>query len=169
MIAAVLQVFAQEAVVPTVEWMNSPEAAEAALTPVTRWLSDNRAFIYEMRKPAADRAIELLDPKTGSRTLLLDQKSARSSLAKVLGDDSTPTYLPYPEEVDGKGKTALYILKGDVYLLDLPSLTFLRVTQTPESESCVRLSPDGKRVAYVRGLLFAYDQDENRRSSRRQL
>ncbi|HSQ74598.1 MAG TPA: DPP IV N-terminal domain-containing protein, partial [Bacteroidota bacterium] len=159
LLAASFAVLAQDIPQPTIEWMHSAEALEATVTPTTRWLSDNRLVLYDVRKPPAERTVEILDPVSGKRTVLIDQNAARASLRTVLGDSATPTFLPFPQELAGNGKTALYIFKGDAFVLDIPSLSFSRVTETPAQESCVRLSPDGSRVAYVRGNnLYVYDR-----------
>ena len=159
LVAAFLPSPAQETQPPTVEWMYSPQAMEMLATPTTRWLTDSRMVINDARKPAKDRSVELLDPKSGKRTTLIDQQRAVGSLKTLLGEDATPTFLPFPLEIDGEGKTALYVIKGDVFLLNIPTMTFARVTETPATESCIHLSPDGNKVAYVRGNnLFVYDQ-----------
>lgn len=150
---------AQDSQTPTVEWMHSPEAIETASTPITRWLSDGRAIVFDTRKPPEERTIELLDPESGRRAPVVDPANALGKLKRLLGEAAAPPTLPFPQEIDGGGKTALYVFGGDVILLDIPSITFSRVTQTPDPESCVHLSPDGKKVAYVRNNnLFVYDQ-----------
>ncbi len=162
LLAVSCAVLAQDIPQPTIEWMHSAEALEATVTPTTRWLSDNRLALYDVRKPPAERTVEVLDPVSGKHKVLIDQDAARASLTTVLGDSATPTFLPFPQELAGNGKTALYIFKGDAFVLDIPSLSFSRVTETPAKESCVRLSPDGSRVAYVReNNLYVYDRTMN--------
>jgi len=160
--AASFAVLAQDNQQPTIEWMYSAEAMEATVTPTTRWLSDNRLVLYDTCRPAAERSVEVLDPSSEKRTILIDQKAARSSLSAVLGDSATPTFLPFPQEIARDGKTALYVIKGDIFVLDIPLLSFARLTETDAQESCVRLSPDGSRVAYVReNNLFVYERTVN--------
>ena len=150
---------AQDVQKPTIEWMHSPEAMEIAATPTTRWLADGRALVFDNRKPPEERTIELLDPESGNRAPLLDPAKTLGKLKELLGEAAAPRTLPFPQEIDGKGKTALYVFGGDVIILDIPSATFSRITQTPDPESCVHLSPDGGKVAYVRSNnLFVYDQ-----------
>lgn len=150
---------AQDVQKPTIEWMHSPEAMEVAAIPMTRWLSDGRAIVFDNRKPPEERTIEQLHPGSGRRELLLDHAKALGSLNELLGETAAPRSIPFPQEIDGMGKTALYVFGGDVVVLDIPSSTFSRITQTPDPESCVHLSPDGGKVAYVRrNNLFVYDQ-----------
>lgn len=151
---------AQESLKPTIEWMFSPEPTASVVTPTTRWLSDNRLVLFDNRKPPAERVIELLDPESGKRSTMLDPVHAVEQLKTLVGEDAAPTVLPFPQEISADGKTSLYVLKGDVFLLDMPSVSFFRVTQTPGPESCARLSPDGVKVAYVRGNdLYVYDRN----------
>ncbi|MGC2403739.1 MAG: S9 family peptidase, partial [Acidobacteriaceae bacterium] len=52
----------------------------------------------------------------------------------------------------------LYLFHGDIFLLDLDSSSFSRVTQTPEEEKNPEFSPDGRFVSFVRGNnLFLWD------------
>jgi len=151
---------AQDVQKPTITWMHSPEVAEIAAVPTTRWLADGRAIVFDNRKPPKERTIELLDPESGRRAPLLDPENIVGKLKQLLGDSLAPPTLPFPQEFDGKGKTALYVFGGDVIVLDIPSSTFSRITQTPEPESCAHLSPDGLKVSYVRNNdLFVFDRN----------
>jgi dipeptidyl-peptidase-4 len=56
------------------------------------------------------------------------------------------------------GKAVFVPLNGDVYAYELASRKTRRVTSTPETEFDPKISPDGKRLAYVReGELFVLD------------
>jgi dipeptidyl-peptidase-4 len=46
---------------------------------------------------------------------------------------------------------AVFLLNGDLYLLDFASSRFERITQTEGEEVSATVSPDGRRLAYVRG------------------
>ena len=57
----------------------------------------------------------------------------------------------------------LYIFKGDVFVLELDSAHFRRLTSTPAEETSASFSPNGRRVAYVRtNDLYFFDLDTNR-------
>jgi dipeptidyl-peptidase-4 len=52
----------------------------------------------------------------------------------------------------------VYLFGDDVFLLDLPTSTFTRVTNTPAEEKDAHFSPDGRVLAYVRDNdLYVYD------------
>jgi dipeptidyl-peptidase-4 len=71
--------------------------------------------------------------------------------------------LPWPLAFDGSGGQALYIFKGDVFVLELKNAHFRRLTSTPVEETSASFSPNGRRVAYVRANdLYFYDLDTNR-------
>ena len=148
---------AQESERLTVEWLYGPQAAEVASTPAFAWLDNGSCVLYDRQKPATERTLELLDPESASRTPLVDAMKAVSSLRQLLGP-SAPRALPFPAVIDGAGSRALYLFDKDVFLLDLATATFRRVTKTGEEEKCVSFSPDGKKIAFVRANdLYAYD------------
>jgi len=150
---------AQEIQRPTIEWMFSTEVTRMAAAPTVRWLSDSRAIVYDSRKLPADRTLELLDLSSGVRKPMLDATEARKQLETLLGEDAAPSSLPYPQDIDGKGSTALFDFRGDVVILDIPTATFSRITKTTEKETCARLSPDGQKAAYVRSNdLYVFDR-----------
>lgn len=140
------------------EAANDPALFQSFSVPRTWWLSDNTALILDPAKPAAERQLERLDPATGKRTPFMDMAKAKSAYEQLYGDGA-PHLLPsVPSQFSADGKRALYMDKGDIFVLDVPSLTFTRVTSTPEAEKNVNFSPDGQRVAYVREKnLYAYD------------
>ena len=71
--------------------------------------------------------------------------------------------LPWPIAFDGSGGQALYIFKGDVFVLELNNAHFRRLTSTPAEETSASFSPNGRRVAYVRtNNLYFFDLDTNR-------
>ena len=71
--------------------------------------------------------------------------------------------LPWPIAFDGSGKRALYIFKGDVFVLEVPNARFRRLTSTAGEETSASFSPNGRRVAYVRDNdLYFLDLDTNR-------
>ncbi len=130
---------------------------DATATPSFKWLSNGKALLYDRRKPPAERTLELLDPATGQRTPLLDPTKTLSGMKAVLGEQG-PRSFPFPQEIDGGGKRGLTVFGGDIFLLDIATGAFSRVTETPVEEKCAALSPDGEKISFVRGNnLFVYD------------
>jgi dipeptidyl-peptidase 4 len=59
---------------------------------------------------------------------------------------------------DRQGKALLVPLDGDIYYVDRATRMVKQLTHTPEDEVDARLSPDGRRIAYVRSnQLFMRD------------
>ncbi len=66
--------------------------------------------------------------------------------------------LPWPTVLSSTGRSAVYEIKGDIYLLDVPSASFTRVTNTAEEEKDAQLSPDATKIAFVRkNDIYLYD------------
>lgn len=152
------QLHAQEPLKVTLETMNDPSFGQAFSLPRTWWLDDNTAIIYDVRQPDSLRVLERLDPSTGKRTPLLNWSAAKTSFAKLFAEGKAPRLSPVPSAFTSSGKYGLYLVSGDIFVLDIPNATFLRLTNTPEEEKSVDFSPDGTRLAYVRETnLFACD------------
>jgi dipeptidyl-peptidase 4 len=153
-----VQMNAQEPTKVTLETMNDPSFRQAASLPQTWWLADNTAIIYDTRKPDSLRGLERLDPATGKRTALLNWSAATASFAKLFTEGKPPRLSPVPSAFTSSGKYGLYVISGDIFVLDIPNAAFIRLTNTPEEEKSVEFSPDGTKLAFVRGKnLFACD------------
>ena len=140
----------------TVEWLYSAASGRPVSTPPYQWLEDGRLVVYERGEGATPGAMYAMIVERGDRIRLVDLPAARTSLQQFLGD-ATPGALPFPEVLDGKGRRALYIFGGDIFVLDLAKATFTRVTQTPGEEKCISFSPDGSTIGFVRDNdLYAY-------------
>ncbi len=133
----------------TVEWINGDGPGKIAATPSVTWLKGDRCVLYDRQRPASERTLEFLDPHTGARRSLVDAVHALASLKSLLGE-SAPISLPSPVAMDREGTRAVYLFQGDIFLLDVASSSFSRMTQTPEEEKCVSFSPDGNTIAFVR-------------------
>ncbi len=148
---------AQQSTPVTVEWIYSDDSSELTRLPETFWRNDNTLLIYDTRKPAAQRQFEILDPQSGKRTMAFDAGRALASL-RQLRAASAPEVLPWPEQFSASGDFALYLLDGDIFLLDCRQAAFRRVTKTESSEKNARFSPDGGKIAFVReNDLYLYD------------
>jgi dipeptidyl-peptidase-4 len=153
-------VWAQENEEITVEWIYSNKSVEITSLPSFTWLNDGTALLYDTRKPPKERTFEILDPASGRRTPALDKEKAQSSF-KALTEKTFPQRLLFrPLAVDANGKRTAYLYQGDVFVLELHSPQFFRVTETEKAEKSLSFSPDGKKLAYVRdNNLFFYDLD----------
>ncbi len=114
----------------TPEWLYT-EGIHVADLPQTLWLADNTAILFDTRQPESQRTFERLDPSTGQRTPVLNMSAALASLHSLAPDLQIKSALPWPASFDSAGQQALYEFNGDLFLLNLPSSTFTRVTQTP--------------------------------------
>ncbi len=139
------------------QWALGPAGSSMARTPKALWLQDGTALLYNERLPIEQRTFERFDPATSKSAPLLDAKKALASL-KAAGAAEEVKGLDWPEEFDVTGTKAAYIVDNDLYVLDLPSATFTRVTNTPSEEKDPHFSPDSRLLAYVRDNdLYVYD------------
>jgi len=139
----------------TVEWIYGPQGRALDRVPSFAWRADGRAILWddEVDPPT----LELFDPATRARTPLVDREKALAGLG-AWPDVAADEAWRWPEAFDEAGARALYLTKGDVFVLDLASSTFRRLTQTPQEEKSASFSPDGRRVAFVRDNdLYAVD------------
>jgi dipeptidyl-peptidase 4 len=142
----------------TTEWIFSEAGERLAEVPQFTWLADNSAILYDVRQPETQRTYERLDPATGERRPILDMHKAVASLIAVDTSAEVQQALPWPEAFDATGHQAIFLFHGDIFLLDLPSSSFFRVTNTPAEEKDVEFSPDGHFLAFVRSNdLYLFD------------
>ncbi|MGH9971430.1 MAG: DPP IV N-terminal domain-containing protein, partial [Pyrinomonadaceae bacterium] len=145
----------------TLEWIFGPEGRSVASVPATAWLDDGTLVILDNRRSARESTFEKLNPTNGQRQSIVDSARALADLKSAAGVDAD--VLPWPIAFDGPGKRALYILKGDVFVLEFPEARFRRLTSTAAEETSASFSPNGRRVAYVReNDLYFFDLDANR-------
>ena len=133
----------------TAEWIASEEADAIGRVPRAAWTARGEVLLLNDLAPRDERTLELVDPATGDRRRLFDPRAALDSLRK-LGADGVPEALPWPESLDSAGETGVYAFGGDVYALGVHTGRFERLTRTPQPESIPRVSPDGRRVSFVR-------------------
>ncbi len=146
----------------TLEWIFSPEGRAVASVPTTAWLDDGTLVILDNRRPPAEQTFEKLNPANGQRQSIVDAVKAVTDLRHNVEGMNVDS-LPWPLAFDGAGRQALYIFKGDVFVLELNNARFRRLTSTPAEETSASFSPNSRRVAYVRtNNLYFYDLDANR-------
>lgn len=139
----------QERTSLTLENMRDPSLFKAFSIPRTWWLTDRTAYVYDPRIPEDRRTLERFDPRSGSRTPVLDQQRLKNELSRLYPDDP-PQLPPVPPVISESGSRGLYLLNGDIVVVEIPASRLRRVTSTPETESSARFSPDGSRIAFVR-------------------
>lgn len=155
------QSLAQEKKKLTAETMSDPTLYQGSSLPRTWWLKDNTAVLYDVRKPDSIRTLERLDPKTGKRTPMLDRTKAGESFKKLFPEGKAPRFSPVPNELDESGKYGLYLISGDIFVLDIAKAVVMRVTETKEEEKSPGFSPDGSKLAFVReNNLYSYDIEQ---------
>jgi dipeptidyl-peptidase-4 len=142
----------------SVDWIYSREGKEVALLPSFFWLDDGTAIMFNPLEAKKEHPFWKFNPESGNRTALLNTQDAMNSLERVLSKDSMPASLERPVAFDNLGERALYQFEDDIFLLDLGSSRFFRVTDTAAGEKSPRFSPDGKKLAFVRDNdLYVYD------------
>ena len=140
---------AQEKQEVTLNWIHSGGPRQITNMPSTVWLNDGTYVWYDNRKSSDERTLEKVDPIKQTRTPLLNQKEAIKSLQKSLGE-TAPSSLNLPEIFSQDGQIAIYLFDDDIFLLDIPNSRFSRITNTKVEEEAVTLSPDSKKLGYVR-------------------
>ncbi len=127
------------------------------------WLADGTAILDDTRLPAERQTFERLDPSSGKRTPVLDMPGAVRSLEALDAKTGVQQALPWPMTFNLSGTQALYLFHGDLFLLDLPSSSFSRITQTEAEEKDALFSPNGKLVSFVRDNdIFVWDLSAKR-------
>jgi len=147
----------------TVEWIYSSAGRAVDDVPSHHWRSDGQALLWD--STAAEPGFELLAPESGLRTAFVDRERALASLEALLPDESETAWR-WPDALDAAGDQGLYVMDGDLFVLDLPSSTFHRLTRTEAEETSASFSPDGRGVAFVRDndlyRVGAHGADETR-------
>jgi dipeptidyl-peptidase-4 len=132
----------------TVERINSEPALGGVLPTDIAWMPDGRRVTWLKPGPAAGVPADLwsLEASTGKETLLLEGSRL---LAPAAGGDAKP--LPLRGYSWAPSADALLVGHGgDVFLVDVRQQTVRPLVRTPEEEEFPTLSPDGRRVAFVR-------------------
>ena len=153
-----LKTSAQSPPALTAEWIFSEQGHAVAAVPQFQWLADNTAILYDTRQTEAQRTFEKYDPVTQKRQPMVEMSKAVASLKSIDLSAIRGQGLPWPEVFDKAGRQAAYVFHGDLFLLDLPASKFVRITDTPSEEKDPEFSPDGSKLAFVRGHdIYVYE------------
>jgi dipeptidyl-peptidase-4 len=89
---------------------------------------------------------------------LIDNQKLVKELTSIINRDDTTMFFDWPKSFSSSGQYGLYIYEGDIFILDINSSKFLRITDTPIKEKSARFSPDGKNIAFIReNDLYTYN------------
>jgi dipeptidyl-peptidase-4 len=152
-----LTCFAQEKKQVTLDWLYSSEPGSITRLPSFIWLPNGNAVLYDIKKPAAERGLELYNPATGVTSLLTDFKKAATNLKQLMGKDA-PEMISMPAAFSPSGDKAVYSFGSDIYLLNMADASFKKLTNNEAEEKNIRFSPDGNNIAYVRNHdIYSYN------------
>ena len=142
----------------TMEWMYSDEGKSIGALYKTEWIDNSLLYLMDMREPKENRNILTLDPIASNKIEpLINKEKVIKNLMSILNKNDTTMYIDWPSSFSSGGKYGLYIYEGDIFILDIQSEIFLRITDTPNKEKSARFSPDGNQIAFVRDNdLFIY-------------
>lgn len=147
----------------TVEGIYTGKYRDITALPVKTWLSDGSLVLFDVRKPAAERGYEIVNPQTGKRSPLFDMAKARTSMKALRNTENIPALT-----FNANGTFAYIDLGEDIVLLDVKTAEFRAVAKGVKDET-TRFSPDGMKLAYVKSNdLYLYDiakQTETRLTS----
>lgn len=132
----------------TYPWIYSAEAWSLQTTASHKWLNDGTALVWEESAAGIRDGIRRLDPATGRLTPFLGFRDAVLAIAKE--DRKAARGAVFPDAIDPTGRRLLYVLAGDLFLVEAEGPRALRITQTPVEEKSARFSPDGERLAFIR-------------------
>jgi dipeptidyl-peptidase-4 len=134
----------------TLDWIFSDEGEAVAKAPEAEWTRDGNVVFLDPRRPKAEQTLERFRPGQGARSSV-DARAALASLATLLPAKDLPASLEWPQSLDGSGRWGAYAYGGDLFRLDLDASRFEALTRTEAGEKVPGLSPDGRKLAFVRG------------------
>ncbi len=125
-----------------------------------QWLDDS-AFIWPRTNEKGELVEwERFDVKSGKTTPFFDAAKLERALAEagVADNEAKAAAHRRTQNFDAKKNAILIEAAGDLFVYSLGKQTATRLTSTPQREDVPTFSPDGQRVAFVRGNnLFVVD------------
>lgn len=135
----------------TLEKIFETSFADAVSTPEFEFLGRGEALLLDRRQPEDRRALEILELASGGRRPAVTAEAWTAALTAEIGKEAVGRAVRFPDAVHAGTRAALYLMGGDLVLVDLDRWRVRWLTRTEEKESCASFSPDGRRVAFVRG------------------
>lgn len=140
--------FGQKPSVLDVPWMYSYEAYLLSATAQTKWLNNGDVLHYSPTREGLRAGVQRISPTTGKEIATLSIGSAARSMASI---DPKASISWFPDEFDDSGRWALWTVNDDLWACSLPSGKITRLTETDEVEKSARFSPNGDKLAFIRG------------------
>ena len=135
----------------TVERIHSEPSLSGTLPARFQWHPDGKRLTF-LRRVGETTSLFALDVTKGTETLLLD-----GAKLQLPGEKPGPLPLASASWLPD-GQTLLVPAQGDLFTVDVRTGAVRALVQTKETEEYAEASPDGRRVAFVRGSdLFAVD------------
>jgi dipeptidyl-peptidase-4 len=135
----------------TIERIHAEPPLAGTLPSRLQWHPDGKRLTF-LRKVGEATSLQAIDTAKGEISVLLDAAKAVSP-----GEKAKPLPLAAASWLPD-GRTLLVPADGDVFVVDVRTAAVRALVRTPEKEEFVEASPDGTRVAFVRGSdLFAVD------------
>ena len=139
----------------TVDLIYDPQARinfSGTPTPDLTWL-DADTYLLVQR---AERGVDWLkvDAASGRTTPFFDQPRMEAAIAALPGvsrDDAVRLARSNDLTLNAARTAALFAIGDDLYSYDIPSNRAVRLTSAAGTEEEATFSPDGRRVAFVRG------------------
>ncbi|MEA2601901.1 MAG: dipeptidyl-peptidase 4 [Acidobacteriota bacterium] len=153
----------QPPVQPSIGELLAPEASGRRPTLAT-WSPDGKrlAYVWDEAGDGSKKSLWVLDPATGKSEILVRPADLGGADKDKKTELDAYTWSP-------KGDALLLVTGGDLYLESLAGHEIRRLTRTEAEEEDPRFSPDGRRIAFMRGFdLYAMDTatgDETRLTS----
>lgn len=132
----------------SIETMFHSELQAKLSTPQYIWLQNGKALLLDRRVEPRKRTFEVLDPRQGNRTPIVEASKILTACTALV--EEAPKVLKWPDAVDPMGRRIIYILAGDLFLVEFPAGEVKRLTQTPSEETSVTFSPDGEWISFIR-------------------
>jgi dipeptidyl-peptidase-4 len=124
-----------------------------------RWI--DRSTYLQANRSGSGVEWQKVDAATGTTSLLFDPARMEAALASVSPGSklSAAAAARTSDLLLNPARTgALVSIDGDLYFYDFAAVSALRLTSSPDEEEDPTFSPDGRRVAFIRGNnLYAMD------------
>jgi dipeptidyl-peptidase-4 len=133
----------------TVEWLFDRNIQQKLRSPHYTWLDNGKALILDSKIGQKNRTLEFIDPQTGERSEAINRDKVLEALRKKSGKKA-PQFISWPNAVDPHGKAIIYVIAGDLFLVELAHSSVNRLTWTSSQEKSSSFSPDGLWVSFIR-------------------